>query len=113
MDICMPTWQIADLLVRTVVHKSDTVSVSVGCSLDPIAVDIKGIIRLSNALTRVEERLAILLTNIGTSENLKIPDHNRWVVTMWHFGVDSLVEYTSDKFAITWEAGEHISSCIY
>lgn len=106
-DICIPTWKIDDLLIRAVVHKSDTVSVTVGCSLDPVAVDIKGVIRLSNALTRVEERLAILLANIGNDENLQIPNHNRWVVTMWHFGVDSLVEYTGDKFAVTWEIGQH------
>jgi hypothetical protein len=112
-DICIPTWKIDDLLVRTFVHKSDTISVTVGCSLDPVAVDIKGIIRLSNALTRVEERLAILLTNIGNGENLEIPDHNRWVVTMWHFGVDSFVEYTGDKFAITWETGQHILIRLY
>jgi hypothetical protein len=106
-DICVPTWQIGDLLVRAVVHKSDTVSVSVACSLAPVAVDIQGLIRLSNALTRVEERLAILLTNIGTSDNPKIPDNGLWVVTMWHFGVDSFVEYTGDKFSVTWEIGQH------
>lgn len=116
--ISISTWQINDLLVRAVVHKSDTVSVSVACSLAPVAVDIKGLIRLSNALTRVEERLAILLTDIGDGEGYrdscpdfsvprntkdsqrpKIPNHQLWVVTMWHFGVDSLVEYTGDKFA--------------
>jgi hypothetical protein len=108
-DICIPTWKIDDLLVRTVIHKSDTVSVTVGCSLDPVAVDIKGIIRLSNALTRVEERLATLVTG----ENLEISDHRHWVVTMWHFGVDSLVEYTGDRFAITWETGQHILIRLY
>jgi hypothetical protein len=107
MDICIPTWQIDDLLVRAVVHKSDTVSVSVACSLAPVAVDIKGLIRLSNTLTRVEERLAILLTNSGTGESLKIPDNRHWVVTMWHFGVDTWVEYTGDKFSVTWEIGQH------
>lgn len=108
-DICIPTWRIDDLLVRTVIHKSDTVSVTVGCSLDPVAVDIKSVIRLSNALTRVEERLATLVTG----ENLEISDHRHWVVTMWHFGVDSLVEYTGDRFAITWETGQHILIRLY
>jgi hypothetical protein len=46
------------ITTRTTVHSPDTVSVVVGCSLVPIAVDISGIIRLSNALTRVEERLS-------------------------------------------------------
>jgi hypothetical protein len=27
---------------------------------------------------------------------------------MWHFGADSLVEYAGDKFAVTWEIGQHV-----
>jgi hypothetical protein len=46
------------ITIRTTVHSTDTVSVVVGCSLAPIAVDTSGIIRLSDALTRVEERLS-------------------------------------------------------
>jgi hypothetical protein len=26
---------------------------------------------------------------------------------MWHFGADSLIEYTGDKFSVTWETGQH------
>jgi hypothetical protein len=26
---------------------------------------------------------------------------------MWHFGADSLVEYTGEKFAVTWEVGQN------
>jgi hypothetical protein len=126
-DICIPTWKIDDLLVRVVIHKTDTISVIIACSLAPIPVSVDGIIRLSNTLTRVEERLAILLTNnscgddnhpglIGSyptnddvsSQHLKIPNHRLWIVTMWHFGTDALVEYTGDKFAFTWEQSEHI-----
>ena len=46
-----------DLTIKTTIHHTDTVSVMVACSLNPIAVDLKGLVRLSNALTRVEERL--------------------------------------------------------
>ena len=77
------------------------------------------------SLTRVEERLGILLTNNcwgdnqpgvldsplsdkDTSLHFKVPDYHQWVVTMWHFGVDALVEYTGDKFAFTWKEGERI-----
>ncbi|MGA9842060.1 MAG: hypothetical protein WBQ25_07070 [Nitrososphaeraceae archaeon] len=45
------------LTIKTTIHHTDTVSVIVACSLNPIAVDLKGLVRLSNALTRVEERL--------------------------------------------------------
>lgn len=125
-DICIPTWKIDDLLVRVVIHKTDTVSVVIACSLTPVSVSMSGIILLSNALTRVEERLAILLTNqgcnanysglVGSSatnngmgdQNLKIPDHHLWIVTMWHFGTDALVEYAGEKFEFAWEESEHV-----
>ncbi|CAN5418713.1 hypothetical protein BH18THE2_BH18THE2_17120 [soil metagenome] len=126
-DICIPTWNIGDLLVRTIVHKSDTVSVTAACSLAPVAVNINinGLIDLSNALTRVEERPAMMLSDIGCcggepskcgpngsgnstgTQYLEIPNHRYWVVTMWHFGADSLVEYTGEKFAVTWEIGQN------
>jgi hypothetical protein len=53
--ISLPTWNINDLNIKTTIHKTNTVSVVVGCSYAPIAFDIYGVIRLSNALTRVEE----------------------------------------------------------
>jgi hypothetical protein len=56
-DINLDPLETHGLTVRTTVHHTDTVSVIVGCSLHPVAVDVKGLIRLSNALTRVEERL--------------------------------------------------------
>jgi hypothetical protein len=120
-DICVPTWNIGELLIRTVVHRSDTVTVTIACSLTPVAMNIKGFMDLSNALTRVEERLNVMLRDIGcgsgTSSNgpgngnetghLNIPDHKQWVVIMWHLGADSLVEYTGEKFAMTWETGKN------
>ena len=32
---------------------------------------------------------------------------------MWHFGPDSLSEYTGEKFQMTWEDGEHALLRIY
>jgi hypothetical protein len=123
-DICIPTWKIDDLLVRVVIHKTDTVSVVIACSLTPVSVSMSGIILLSNALTRVEERLARLLMNNGfgdnhlgivgsspanmSDQNLKIPDHRLWIVTMWHFGTDASVGYAGEKFEFKWEDGEHV-----
>ena len=62
-DIRLPEWEIRDLSVKTTVHRTDTVSVVVGGSYHPIAVDFNGIIRLSNALTSVGERLSNLIQN--------------------------------------------------
>jgi hypothetical protein len=131
-DILIPTWNSDDLLVRVTIHRTDTVSVSVGCALVPVAADINGVIRLSNALTRVEERLNELLknaganigrlsndgnsslvaANIGNSRKDQYPDslvpnHDLWIVTMWHFGADSLVEYSAAKFHVAWEVGKY------
>ena len=46
-----------DIEAKTVIHHSDTVTVIVACSMKPVVVDHSGLIRLSNILTSVEERL--------------------------------------------------------
>ena len=123
-DILMPTYNIDDILARVIVHRTDTVSVSLACSYAPISVDISGIIRISETLTKVEERLIVLLAednsnsnhckldvNVARTENishLKTPDHKTWIVTMWHFGADSLTEYSGDMFQVSWEVGQHV-----
>ena len=60
-DISLPTWNINDLNIKVTVHRTNTVSVIVGCSYAPIATDVGGVIRLSTALSRVEERISRLL----------------------------------------------------
>jgi hypothetical protein len=112
-DIRIPTWTIEGRLTRVTVHRTDTVSVVVACSLSPLAADVGGVISLSNALTRVEERLTTLLMEDGIAagsdgRNLKIPDHASWIVTMWHFGADASVEYAGEKFSITWSVGQDV-----
>ena len=113
-DIRIPTYNIDDLLVRVIVHKTDTVSVLAACPLAPVTADINGLIRITNAFVRVEERLSALLTysgtavaaRVGESCTIRIPNHNTWMVIMWHFGADSLTEYAGEKFEVTWETGQ-------
>jgi hypothetical protein len=67
---------------------------------------------LSNALTRVEERVSRLVDDIGKVlpggyESLPIPEHDRWIVTMWHFGADASIEYTGKEFSATWDVGQN------
>ncbi|HEY7081577.1 MAG TPA: hypothetical protein VH500_17940 [Nitrososphaeraceae archaeon] len=45
----------------TAIHHTDTVSVIVACSINAVAADIKGLVRFSNALTRVEERAIVTI----------------------------------------------------
>lgn len=129
-DILLPAWKIRDLLVKATIHRTDTVSIMLGCSLNPISLDFKGIIRLTNALSIVEERIARLVegsrniagfdvidANIGfdcSSSNrsnylgIVIPSLSEWIVTMWHFGADALTEYSGEKFSVTWETAEDV-----
>ena len=113
-DILIPTYNIDNILVRVTVHKTDTISVSLACSLTPVSDDISGIISFSNALVRVEERVSALLVRScnplalgATMDQLWIPDHKTWIVTMWHFGADSLTEYSGEKFQVSWEVGRN------
>jgi hypothetical protein len=110
-DLRLPTLKIEDLQIKVTIHRSNTVSVVVGCSYAPIAIDCTGIIYLSNALTRVEERLSRLAercSSEGTedSKTLIIPEHSCWTVSLWHFGIDSITEYTGERFCVSWEVGQ-------
>ncbi|HEY7083039.1 MAG TPA: hypothetical protein VH500_25380 [Nitrososphaeraceae archaeon] len=107
-DISLEPLETRDLTIRTTIHHTDTVSVIVGCSLNPVAADINGLVRLSNALTRVEERLLRYIECVPRPLSLSsIPDHESWIVTMWHFGYDSSSEYTGENFEVAWEDGQN------
>ena len=118
-DVSLLPIQMYNMEAKTVVHHSDTVSVIVACSMKPVVVDHEGLIRLSNLLTSVEERLLALVTGCPHTipqpqlPQIHIPNHNSWIVTMWHFGTDSLSEYAGEKFEMTWEDGEHALLRIY
>jgi hypothetical protein len=112
-DIRLQPYKICNLTISVVVHHTDTVSVSIGCSSNPIAVGIHEVIRLSNALTRIEERLSSLVSAEGEGgakrDNLiSIPEYRTWIVTMWHFGADGSKEYFGETFSVTWEIAEHV-----
>lgn len=108
------------LKVHTIVHKTDTVTVSVACSFAPVATDTNGLIRLSNALTRVEERTSRIVDECGNMlqggyENIPIPEHSKWTITLWHFGIDSsnYKEVATDNHCITWQLGQNLLGRIY
>jgi hypothetical protein len=129
-DILLRAWKIRDLLVKATIHRTDTVSIMIGCSLNPISFDFKGIIRLASALSIVEDRISRLVEgslnahgfnvidgNIGLDSSspdrkkyhgIIIPPFSQWIVTMWHFGADALTEYSGEKFSTTWEIAENI-----
>ena len=116
-DIAIPSWIRNNVIVRIFIHKTDTVSVILGCSLHPIPLDFNGIIRFFNLLVRIEERLQSILNNSTPINSNKkynsIPDYRKWVVTMWHFGRDASVEYAGERFCISVERLQHILTRIY
>ncbi len=56
-DIILHDIDLKDHIIKTTVHRTDTVSVMVACSDNPIPIDILGLAKLTSGLTRVEERL--------------------------------------------------------
>jgi hypothetical protein len=43
--------------------------------------------------------------NQGDLGSFTIPCYNKWIVKMWHFGVDTLDEYAKKEFRVTFEEG--------
>lgn len=116
-DIRVGTVNRQNLFLQVTAHKTDTISIAVACSFFPIIVNVEGIIRLSNALTAVEERLRSIITTSIEKMNepiiIRIPDHKDWTVTMWHFGRDSISEFSGPKFHCSWEIGQNALIRLY
>jgi hypothetical protein len=118
MDIHLPALNNADSLrIQTIVHRTDTVHIIVGCSNMPVRFDTEGIVRLSSGLTRVEERTSRIVDECGKAmpggyEQLIIPHFMTWKVVMWHFGADS-IERAEEKFCVTWRVAQRVLGRCY
>jgi hypothetical protein len=112
-DIILTPEIIDGLKIQSIVHRTDTVTISVACSTMPIPINEEGILQLSCALTRAEERLSFMLyecINKLIVENNKpsIPDNRKWIVTMWHFGKDKKFEFNREGYSLTWGYGREV-----
>ena len=56
-DITLCDIDLKDHIIKTTVHKTDTVSVIIACSNILISLDTMGLAKLTSGLTRVEDRL--------------------------------------------------------
>ncbi len=109
------------LSIRIFVQDTDTVNVSVRCSNNPIICDFDGIMRLSEALTRIEERLSAVVNDPSNktfnseynSSNIKIPTIDDWAITLWHLHRDSYEEYSGEKFQCCWKMAKNLFIRIY
>lgn len=111
-DIILNPEIIDGLKITAIIHRTDTVTVSVACSATPIPITEEGITNLSCAMTRMEERLSFKLCECGNSspggyKSIPIPDNRRWIVTMWHFGKDKKHEY-KNGYSLTWGYGREV-----
>lgn len=118
-DIRLGKWKINDndIYALVTIHRTNTVSIVISCSFHPFPLDISGIIDLSNVLTRIEERISkmihdslneIIFSNVMERPEIIIPSYKDWIVTMWHFGADSLVEFSGEKFSMKWKIAEKL-----
>jgi hypothetical protein len=111
-DIVVPSWRKSNAILGITVHKTDTVSVTIACSFQPLRLDFVGINCFFTLLGGLEEKLQNLLISHSKTNPL-IPECAKWIITMWHCGRDELVEYTGQKFSITVENAQHILARVY
>jgi hypothetical protein len=109
-DLRLPSLTFFEYLdIGITIHHSDTVSISIGCSFRPIALDVPDLFQLIEALTRVEVHLTNAINkSIAYDLNapkVSVPRFTTWIVKMWHFGIDSLDEYDKEEFHVTFEEG--------
>ena len=113
--ILLPHFNIDGLKITAIVHHTDTVTVTVACSKNPVTTkidDANGIIRLAAALARTQERIQRTADECGNSlpggyENILIPDSGTWMVTMWHLGVDT-PNYKEANICLTWKDAQGV-----
>jgi hypothetical protein len=109
-DLRLPSLIFFEYLnIGITIHHSDTVSIYIGCSCKPIALDVPDILQLIEALTRTEMQLINTMNEVIAHHlkvpKLSIPRFTTWMVKMWHFGVDTLDEYDKEEFHVTFEEG--------
>src|SRR6476620_3618576 len=91
-DITLHDIDLGDHVVKTTIHNTNTVSVIVACTVNPIPIDMFGLVKLSSSLARVEDRLQLLVNGYNEASiqsgrqllslklNSKIPNHMSWTV---------------------------------
>lgn len=102
------------IVVNTTVHRTDTVTVRIACTLTPIPLDLSGLSKITKALTQVHKRLQMVVDeylywnlepNILSSTLVckgPVPNCMTWTANMWHFGQDSLTSYSGEMFDMSW-----------
>ena len=116
-------FQYERLFIGIVIQKTNTITVTIGCSIDPIPINFSGIVLLSNALAIVRDRLYRWIedslslypdSSLSYSPfSISIPHYNTWIVTMWHLNANSLVRYNGKAFNIEFGRFHEVLARIY
>ena len=109
-DLRLPTQTFFKYLdIGITIHHTDTVSISIGCSFRPIALDVPDLFQLIEVLTRVEVHLSNAINELVAldldASKVSVPRFTTWMVRMWHFGLDTLDEYDKAEFHVAFEEG--------
>jgi len=116
-DIELPYWNIDNATIQIRMHKTNTVSVVLACSQEPFPLDISGITAFFTTLGQVRGSLVGTMLSIYNQDiNLiqkRVPPLSDWLITMWHFGRDSLIEVSKKEYHETVENAEHIIERFY
>ena len=98
-----------NLEISTFIHRTNNVSIFVGCTGNPIPIDYYGTLRLTTGLSRAEERLRMLYEESLKTSSIEcrisnwIPSHMEWTVKMWHFNRDAAYGYGGERFEMYWK----------
>jgi|SRR4051812_13558387 hypothetical protein len=124
-DIKLQDIELTDHVIKTTIHKTDIVSVIVACILNPIPVDMFGLVKLSSSLARVEDRLQILVSEYNTT-SIQSGRQNTYLLnsitrypiachrfSRCHFGKDALTSFGGKNFGMSWKDSLNVLHHVY
>jgi hypothetical protein len=106
-DIQLKPIPFKGLEIKPIIHCTNTLTVSVGCSYSPIIMNSEDVTRLDNALGQTVNALS------ATSGLLTIPNPNDWLCTEYHFGRDGENLFRGQPFEIVWKDAKHTYYHVY
>jgi hypothetical protein len=106
-DIQLKPINFKGLNIKPTIHRTNTITVSVGCSYAPIIMNGQDVTRLDNGLDQT-------INNVSTISGLSnIPIANDWLCTEYHYGRDGENLYRGQIFEILWRDAKNTYHHIY
>jgi len=115
-DIRLPYWHVNNATIQITIHKTNTVSVVLACSREPFPLNYSGIVTFFTTLGGIHGLVVGIMLSIYSADINRlpqIPSFSDWTIRMWHFGRDSLIEYSGKGVHDTVEKAGYILRRIY